>query len=623
MKKNLVHVMFGILILIFLTTSAYPQWIQTDWPEGNSFFDLYTNQDIVFARIWDSFNGGRVFFTDDNGTNWAQISSADSDIDILSVLMWNNNIFAGTWDGFYRCTLDDINWEPFEPNGIPADTSIWSAAMIDNILFAGAMGEIYESSIEDANIWIKTSTGIPDDAHITSIVANGNAIFAGSDSNGVFIATDNETNWAAINTGLTDKHISQLTSIDTKLFAITLKDGVFITDSNGMDWLSDANETIWMPDNSGLKNINCLLPVNNLLFAGTDSNGIYLSTDNGINWIPVNYGIPDNTRIWSLAATSNNIFAGTSKGIWKRNPEDINNLTITAFASEGGIISPEGEITVYENCYQTFTITPELGYRISDVLVDGLSVGAVDSYTFSNVTADHTISVVFVAVPIHTITSSAGNGGSISPLGEVMVSEGSSQKFTFTPSPGHVVSSVIIDGNSVGAVSTYTFTDIIENHTIYVTFESYPYQINCGGGASSPYSKDQYYNAGFELSVTNTINTTGVTYPAPQEVYQTERWGEVTYMLPNLASGTSYNVRLHFSENFWPITGIRKFDVTINGTKVLSNYDILAETSAMYKAVVKEFTTTADTSGQIVIEFTNVANFAIIEGIEIVPNYSP
>ena len=99
----------------------------------------------------------------------------------------------------------------------------------------------------------------------------------------------------------------------------------------------------------------------------------------------------------------------------------------------------------------------------------------------------------------------------------------------------------------------------------------------------------------------------------------TERWGEVTYTLPSLTSGVSYKVRLHFSENIWPVTGLRQFDVTINGTTVLSNFDIYAEAGARFKAVVKEFSTTANTSGQIVIEFTNVANYAKIGGIEIIP----
>jgi hypothetical protein len=315
MKKNLVRAAFIMFMLIVFTTSAYPQWVQTNWPESNSFFNLYTSQGMVFARTWDSLNGGRMFLTDDNGTNWTQISSADSDIDILSIVMFNNNILAGTWNGFYRSTLGDTYWEPFAPTGIPADTAIWSIAMIDNTLFAGTEGHIYESSIDDANTWTEVSTAIPVNARITSIVAKGNAIFAGSDSNGVFVAANGGTSWTAINSGLTDTHISQLAAMGTKLFAVTLK-GVFVSDVNGTGWVSDANDTIWAADNSGLKNINCLLPVNNLLFAGTDSNGVHLSADSGLTWTPFSSGMPAGTRVWSLAASGDNIFAGTSSGIW-------------------------------------------------------------------------------------------------------------------------------------------------------------------------------------------------------------------------------------------------------------------------------------------------------------------
>ena len=69
--------------------------------------------------------------------------------------------------------------------------------------------------------------------------------------------------------------------------------------------------------------------------------------------------------------------------------------TITATAGEGGSITPTGEVSVKEGASQTFTITASEGYAIADVLVDGQSVGAVDSYTFENITANHTIAAVF------------------------------------------------------------------------------------------------------------------------------------------------------------------------------------------------------------------------------------
>lgn len=73
----------------------------------------------------------------------------------------------------------------------------------------------------------------------------------------------------------------------------------------------------------------------------------------------------------------------------------ITYYTITASAGEGGAINPSGTIRVPAGGDRTFTISAAEGYEIADVLVDGKSVGAVDSYTFENVRANHTISVVF------------------------------------------------------------------------------------------------------------------------------------------------------------------------------------------------------------------------------------
>ena len=71
--------------------------------------------------------------------------------------------------------------------------------------------------------------------------------------------------------------------------------------------------------------------------------------------------------------------------------------TITATAGANGTITPSGSVAVNYGSNQTFTITPNTGYSITDVLVDGVSVGAVTTYTFSNVTANHTISASFAA----------------------------------------------------------------------------------------------------------------------------------------------------------------------------------------------------------------------------------
>jgi hypothetical protein len=148
---------------------------------------------------------------------------------------------------------------------------------------------------------------------------------------------------------------------------------------------------------------------------------------------------------------------------------DIVTHTITASAGAGGAISPSGSVVVVEGTDQTFNITANAGYMVLDVLVDGVSVGAATSFTFTNVTADHTIAAAFIAV--HTITATAGAGGSISPSGAVTVVDGASQGFTVTPSSGYKVAAVTVDGASVGAVASYTFTNVTADHTIAATFK--------------------------------------------------------------------------------------------------------------------------------------------------------
>ncbi|MDD4847440.1 MAG: C25 family cysteine peptidase [Bacteroidales bacterium] len=145
------------------------------------------------------------------------------------------------------------------------------------------------------------------------------------------------------------------------------------------------------------------------------------------------------------------------------------NYTITATVGENGTISPEGVIDVVEGNSQTFTITPNEGYKIEDILVDGQSVGAVNTYTFNNVTANHTIAASFSIIS-HIITATAGENGTITPEGEVSVEDGASQTFTFTPNTNFEVADVLVDGASVGIVDEYTFENVTEDHTIAVNF---------------------------------------------------------------------------------------------------------------------------------------------------------
>jgi endo-1,4-beta-xylanase len=148
------------------------------------------------------------------------------------------------------------------------------------------------------------------------------------------------------------------------------------------------------------------------------------------------------------------------------------------------------------------------------------------------------------------------------------------------------------------------------------------YAVNAGGSATGSFAADELFSGGSTNSTTNTITTTGVTNPAPQAVYQTERYGNFTYTFPNLSPGGTYMVRLHEAEFFWSSTGQRVFNVSINGQQVLTNFDIIAAAGGADKAIVEQFTTTATSGGQIVIQFTTVTDNAKVSGIEILAGSS-
>jgi hypothetical protein len=143
--------------------------------------------------------------------------------------------------------------------------------------------------------------------------------------------------------------------------------------------------------------------------------------------------------------------------------------------------------------------------------------------------------------------------------------------------------------------------------------------ISAGGPAAAPYVADEDFAGGATSDTTHAITTTGLSDPAPQSVYQHNRYGNFTYTVPGLTAGASYTVRLHFAEEYWTAAGSRTFNVLINGTQVLTNFDIFAAAGGEYIGVIEPFTATASGTGTITIQFVTVKDNAQVNGIEIVP----
>ena len=149
-----------------------------------------------------------------------------------------------------------------------------------------------------------------------------------------------------------------------------------------------------------------------LVGRGIDASGVVTRTSWTFDSVPTNYPrayenlqvdwIDDSIDLSFIKSTGEIISASYSSVV-----PVIHDHTINASAGSKGSISPAGEIAVGSGSSQTFNITPNSGYEIADVLVDGASQGSITSYTFDNITADHTITAQFLAAE-----SSDDDGGS-------------------------------------------------------------------------------------------------------------------------------------------------------------------------------------------------------------------
>ncbi len=129
--------------------------------------------------------------------------------------------------------------------------------------------------------------------------------------------------------------------------------------------------------------------------------------------------------------------------------------------------------------------------------------------------------------------------------------------------------------------------------------------ISAGGPASGSFVADTDYSGGTTASTTATIDTSLISAPVPpQSVFQNERQGVVTYTLPGFTPGAAVALNLYFAEINNTAAGQRQFNVIINGNTVLTNFDIFANTGAANKAIQQNFSATANSSGQVIIQLT-------------------
>ena len=141
-------------------------------------------------------------------------------------------------------------------------------------------------------------------------------------------------------------------------------------------------------------------------------------------------------------------------------------IKVSANPSNGGSVSGGGNYNHGSSC--TVHATPNSGYAFANWTLNGHQVSDNANLTFT-VSSNQNLVAYFVQ-GAHTINATAGSNGSINPSGNVIIADGGEQTFTIIPDQDYEIKEVYIDGSAIGSTSTYTFTNVTEDHKIYATF---------------------------------------------------------------------------------------------------------------------------------------------------------
>ena len=352
---------------VFLSTNNGTSWTPVNSGLTNMIVNAFTTSG---TNLYTGTDAG-VFLSTNNGTSWTSVNLGLSSNSINALAISPNetggtNLFAGTsYGGVFLSTNNGINWT--QVNSGPKNMTVTSLAVNPNgtggaNLFAGTLGGAFLSTNNGVS-WTQVNSGLINTV-IKTLAVNPNGtggvnLFAGtvgpnnwegtSYGGGVFLSTDNGTDWTPVNSGLSNVGVNALAvSPDgtggTNLFAGTFV-GVFISTNNGTSWTASGltNTVITSlaisPNGTGGTN----------LFAGV-LGGVFLSTDNGINWTPVSSGLT-NTVVIALAVNPNgtggtNLFVGTPGGdgiylstnngtSWTAVNSGLTNTIVNAFAFNG------------------------------------------------------------------------------------------------------------------------------------------------------------------------------------------------------------------------------------------------------------------------------------------------
>ena len=487
-----------VIVLFLIQLVVMPSAVQGagafSWVERKPAGDvngkwLACASDATGQRLLAGDNGGRLWISADCGANWLRAGSLAGD----TVRNWQacasdasgSTLLAGVYGGRLYVSADSgVSWTTAS-SGAPTTSQYWKAVASDT------GGSTLVAAVYGGRLWLSVNRGITwsevrpagDTSQTWQALAcdaTGLHIMALTRNGLSYVSADRGGTWKEIRPGgiatvpwkacamNADGSVLAAVSYPSALSAVGR---VYRSADGGTTWteqrpLGDVDQN-WQAVAVSADGSRIVVAV--------DGGSVWTSPDGGVTWFG---GQPAGVAAmrWQCCASSADglrVTAGADEG---RLYSGLATWSLSYACTTGGSLTGNSLQTVTHGGSGTMvTAVPDTGYHFVQWSDGILTATRMDT----NVTADITVTATF-AVNAYSITSSSGTNGTISPFTPQTVNYGSSVTFTVMPAAGYHVRDVLVDGNSVGAVTSCTFTGIMANHTISASFAIDAYSLSTG-----------------------------------------------------------------------------------------------------------------------------------------------
>ncbi len=439
---------------------------------------LSLSQDYTFMTTSGSVNHSPVansqsITLDENNSKNITLTANDPDGDTLN---WNietqpgHGVLSGTAPNLTYTPSQNYNGSDsftFKVNDAALDSNIATVSITVN---EGSPPISRMLSITDVSV-VEGNAGTVDAVFTVNMspASESQVTVDYNTSNGTATLADNDYELAlgvmTFLPGVTEKTIIVKVNGDTKIepaetFFVNLSNassGVEIVDGQGLCTIEDDGINTYALDVTAINGSVSKTP-NQATYNYGDTVTLSASTPAGYNFVRWSGDLTGSDNPATITMNGNKSITAIC---------EAGTYTLAVSATNGTITKSPDQASYNHNSSVTLTATPVDGYHFTGWLGDLTGSANPAAITMDS---DKIVSGNF-AIDTHTITASAGQGGSISPGGTTIVDHGSNQVFVITPDTEHHIVDVLVDGIPQGAINSYAFNNISMDHTIMVTFE--------------------------------------------------------------------------------------------------------------------------------------------------------